>query len=888
MKTNYKHQIILKSIFGAIAFILPILFYFIPYITEEYTIKTIISHTKKSVEQIKLTRAYYIKSVVDDVKKYAPQLSFSYDHDGVNGKLPLPATLIHDLSQIFSKDTGLTYTLYSKFPFKNRSDRVLTSFQEEAITKTRISPDGIYVKRDKLLGKDVLRIATTDYMTSQSCVNCHNTHPDRTWGEEHWSIGDKRGVLEVIVPMEDELASNKELTNYILLLIAFLFLFVIWYLFYVLRGREKELLMVTDKLESEVENLSSMMDEHVIISKTDLKGVITYVSQAFIKISGYTKEELIGKPHKIVRHPNVDKDVYAHMWDTLQSRKTWTGDVENRAKDGSSYYVHAHIFPIFDNNNEIIEYIAFRDDITERVLSQKAFEAEKHLNQMVLDNQQSILIMSTKKEGVISVNKKFFDVFSFKDFEEFKNKHSCICELFIEKEGYLKRDTPTYSWIDAPLTQSKEIHRALIIDKYGRECIFSVLIKEVYLEGKVSYVSTFTDITELQKARESAESSEKMKSQFMANMSHEIRTPMNGISGFLQLLSKTSLDKKQQKYISIIESSTSNLLLIIQDILDFSKIESGNMELSFEKINPFNYFSESLELFSLEIEKKSIAYHVNIDKNISHCLSIDSLRITQVLTNLVGNAIKFTEETGAITITISLVKESSSYETLKFAVIDTGIGIPKERQTKIFEAFSQADSSTTRKFGGTGLGLSISSSLVTLMGGQLSLKSIEGKGSIFSFELTLEKCKELIVKEEPKAIKNITTRSIENSKIKTLKILVAEDYAMNQILIDELLKEYGIQATFVLNGKEAINALEKTHFDMILMDINMPVMNGIEATKLIRESGNKIPIIAITANALEGDEAHFLALGMDKYISKPIEPKELYKTIQYYTDIINQ
>jgi len=208
------------------------LFFFIPYITESYTINTIVRQSINSAEQIKLTRAYYSKNVVKDVKKFAPQMSFSYNHGGANGVLPLPTTLIHDLSKVFSEKTGLKYQLYSEYPFKNRSKRKLTPFQKEAIKYTQKHDDGIYVKRDILDGKEVVRVATTDFMTDKTCVNCHNNHFSRTWEKGKWSIGDKRGVLEVITPLEAELDEHALMRNYIILFIlgmSFLAFLYLWF-----------------------------------------------------------------------------------------------------------------------------------------------------------------------------------------------------------------------------------------------------------------------------------------------------------------------------------------------------------------------------------------------------------------------------------------------------------------------------------------------------------------------------------------------------------------------------------------------------------------------------------------------------------------------------------
>lgn len=206
------------------------IFFAVPYMTEESTIQSMIRQSKDSAEKIKITRAYYSKNVVKDIKKFAPELSFSYNHSGANGVLPLPTTLIHDLSKLFSENTGVKYSLYSEYPFKNREKRVLTPFQKEAIEYTQKNPDGLYVKRDIYEGKEVLRVATTDFMTDLSCVNCHNNHSSRTWKEGKWKLGDKRGILEVITPIEKELNEHMFMRNYMMLFVFGIFFIVLLYI----------------------------------------------------------------------------------------------------------------------------------------------------------------------------------------------------------------------------------------------------------------------------------------------------------------------------------------------------------------------------------------------------------------------------------------------------------------------------------------------------------------------------------------------------------------------------------------------------------------------------------------------------------------------------------
>ena len=386
-----------------------------------------------------------------------------------------------------------------------------------------------------------------------------------------------------------------------------------------------------------------------------------------------------------------------------------------------------------------------------------------------------------------------------------------------------------------------------------------------------------TDINELKKkeadlilAKEKAEESTKLKSEFLANMSHEIRTPMNGIIGMSYLALKTSLDKKQKNYLLNIEESAKNLLNIINDILDFSKIEAG--KLSIEKIN-FN-MKELLEsiknIVDEKVSKKDLTLSIEHSCSADHICFGDKLRITQVLLNLVGNAIKFTSK-GFIKIHAIRVNDKR----VRFEVKDTGIGISQEQQNKIFQSFSQADGSTTRKYGGTGLGLSISKQLVELMHGKIWVESELNVGSKFIFEIELHKGDSSKIELVEKIDFNI--QNLQGSNI-----LLVDDNRLNQEIIIGLLENSGINIEIANNGKEAIDMFIKNDYELILMDLQMPIMGGIEATKIIRESNTTLPIIALTANAMKKDVEETQKIGMNEHLSKPIEVEKLYRVLVKY------
>lgn len=490
------------------------------------------------------------------------------------------------------------------------------------------------------------------------------------------------------------------------------------------------------------------IDASAIVSKTDINGIITYANNNFSKLSGYTRDELLGSNHNIVRHPSVPSEIFKDLWSTIQSKKIWKGKLKNINKTGETYYTDTTIVPLLDSHNKIIEYMAIRFEITQ-------------------------LHNTIKREQKL----------------------------------------------------------------------------------------------------------QKVKSTFLANMSHEIRTPLNGIIGFLDILGKSKLDSKQEEYISIIKNSSDLLLSIINDVLDFSKIEAKELKIENVKFN----FKDELEtltpLFYLKAEENGIQFIVDIDNKFPECLISDLLRIKQIITNLVNNALKFTHE-GQVILSIKVLEKNDSDITINISVKDTGIGINKDNQRRIFKPFSQTDASTTREYGGTGLGLAITKELISLLGSTLKLESEINKGSEFSFPLKLTICNEKVI-------------SNANDKINFKfhgKILIAEDNKINQMLMSHILGIKNIDFTIVQNGLEVVEEYKKNRdsYDIIFMDINMPIMDGIIATKeiLVHEQNNNlqhIPIIALTANALSGDREKFLSVGMDDYLSKPINKEEFFDIIAKFS-----
>jgi signal transduction histidine kinase len=372
-------------------------------------------------------------------------------------------------------------------------------------------------------------------------------------------------------------------------------------------------------------------------------------------------------------------------------------------------------------------------------------------------------------------------------------------------------------------------------------------------------------------ATQTAENAMKAKQQFLSNMSHEIRTPMNAIIGFTQVVLKTDLTAKQKEYLTAIKISGDSLIVIINDILDLAKVDAGKM--TFEH-TPFKLelsLSVIIHLFETKIQEKNLVLVKEYDTKIPEVLIGDPVRLHQIILNLVGNAVKFTSE-GKITVSVRLISEDEEKVTLEFAVTDTGIGIQENEIGKIFDNFQQATTGTSRLFGGTGLGLAIAKQLVELQGGSISVKSKVEEGSTFCFILNFQKTHSEIVSESK-------TEEL-NKEIKNIRVLVAEDIPLNQLLMKTILDEYGFEHDIAENGKIAIEKLQSIPFDIILMDLQMPEMNGFEATEYIRKTMNsEIPIIALTANVTTADLAKCNAVGMNDYISKPVDERLLYGKI---------
>jgi PAS domain S-box-containing protein len=768
------------------------------------------------------------------------------------------------------------------------------------------------------------------------------------------------------------------------------------------------------QLESEAKMLA-MVAQNTLngVVITDREGRVEWINRAFSEMTGYSIDEIGGKkPGRLLQGADTDPQTVERVSKALAQGKGVTVEILNYSKAGLPYWVDMDIQPLSDSSGNVIKFIAIENDITERrKVSQSLAEFKTTLDQI----HDAVFIFPPETMLFTYVNQGALAQLGYTEEEMLSLKPTDINPTF---------SLDTFKKMIAPLIACEK--ERLTLDtvhehKDGRHIPVNILLQYFDRPNQQSrFVAVVRDITEqkritseLEQAKEVAEAATLAKSQFLANMSHEIRTPMNAVIGMSHVMLNSELSSRQRKQLNKILGASTSLLGIINDILDFSKIEAGRMELEREPFDLDLMLDNLASVLRGKAEEKGIEVIFDVAINVPRRVMGDALRLGQILTNLMANAIKFTEQ-GYVLVKIDTAPGSGVFKKYTFSIKDTGIGIPFASQKKLFKPFSQVDASTTRKFGGTGLGLVISRRLVDLMGGEMTLESTPGKGSTFSFSLEMEpegddsclyepiqdlvgtrvliidsnevywpiykkmfhqygfitECASsreqgqkilyeafaehpfrllllsldlpgmesvdlhnlLLSDERAQGLKILTITAfpsnfqrnngginfdltkpvsqsslfdkvlqqlgtsvlypVEKKSIKEgdrlkreglagVKVLVVEDNSLNQEVARELLEAVGVDVSMASNGEEAVQAVSQTFFDAVLMDVQMPVMGGLEATKVIRQQPRykNLPVIAMTANAILGDKEKSLAAGMNDHITKPIDPEVLYNTL---------
>ncbi|MFT3867992.1 MAG: PAS domain S-box protein [Nibricoccus sp.] len=739
---------------------------------------------------------------------------------------------------------------------------------------------------------------------------------------------------------------------------------------------------------------------------TNTAGTIEYVNPYFEKHTGYSSSEAIGSNPRMLNSGEHPQEFFKNLWNTIITGQEWRGEIRNRRKDGTLYWEQASISPMRNENGEIVNFVAVKEDITDR----KNAELTMAWQSALVENSVDICCVKDLNLRVLTANQAMARAAGFDTPEQLigKTDAEIFRKPFNSEEARIYMEDDLATQLLQPgqvLVRQEKFHSPDGSEKFLLTRKFPVFNRELKLIATANISTDITDAKrserELIRARDEAEAANRAKSTFLATMSHELRTPLNVINGMAAILAQSSWPPEQQHAIEMISEGGNTLLTIIEEILDYSGLQAGKTKLELATFSPLSVAGNALRLFSATALSKGIVITCAFDPNTPAEVIGDPRRLQQVLVNLLQNAVKFTER-GRVHLKLSVTAETAQDYTINFMVLDTGIGITPESLSRLFQPFTQADGTITRRFGGTGLGLAISKSFIELMGGTISARSRHGRGSAFSFSVKLSatanrstafaslaqpvfRGRRVLVaarkgaqqrtllallrswqmapetvdlsahhdgvppfdvavlpappvdgaapalldpalpvvwfgRKENSVAQNSRARCIGTALDATalastlaelfahpissaaqssqpaetapstklvppsISILAAEDNRTNREVIKLVLNHLGYTADLVINGAEAVEAVQKKRYDLLLLDVQMPVMDGLTAAseicRLFPDPAKRVRIVALTANALPGDRERCISAGMDDYLSKPILPAELHACIQ--------
>jgi PAS domain S-box-containing protein len=664
--------------------------------------------------------------------------------------------------------------------------------------------------------------------------------------------------------------------------------------FYVLVHDVTELQSQRVALEAEKREKAGLLatiDAHAIVSTTDRNGIIVSVNERFCQVSGYSSVELVGRTHRIVNSGVHAPGFWQDVWREIASGRSWQGEICNRARDGSRYWVDSIIAPFLDERGRIEKIITFSTDITARKLAELELRQALATLESVLESATQVAIVATDREGTVTLfNSGAAQLLGHPAAEVV----GCANVMrWYREEELAARAADLGLRVEAALTDEAAAGMGFdchLLRADGSLVPVTASVAPIRdADGSVlGYIHVAYDIRYrlaqealLREAVATAERANEAKSRFLANMSHEIRTPLNAVIGLAWLLERTAMDAEQATHVANIRAAGDALLAIVNDVLDLSKIEAGEMPLEHITFSLRNVCSDLQALIGAQARAKGLALRVAPAAGLPDALVGDPTRVRQILLNLLANAIKFTEH-GSVELAIEERDSGGDGCRLLFSVRDTGIGIAPEALERLFQPFAQADVSTTRRFGGTGLGLSIVRNLVEMMGGRIAAESIPGQGSRFEVELPFEM-------GDAHALGHRLGRGEQGRRLAGVRVLLVDDSEINLMVASRLLELEGAQVTTAGNGADAVEiAAGRPDLQLVLMDIQMPVMDGLEAAqRILLRTGDGAPrLVALTAGNTVSERQRARESGFVEILSKPIDPEQLVQAIRRLLAIV--
>ena len=640
--------------------------------------------------------------------------------------------------------------------------------------------------------------------------------------------------------------------------------------------------------------VAAQTDNAVII--TDAGGLIEWVNEGFTRITGYTLDEVKGrKPGSFLQGPDTDEDMVRLIRDQIARGGRFDGEILNYAKNGRPYWIEAQISPVRDDAGKIVRFIAVERDVTARKEAERQLRESEERFRLIIGSVLDGVVTMDTRGNVVAWNRRAEEIFGFSAREALDRP---LDELVIPPDARAdhRRGLQQYLATGAGTILNRRIE-VTALRKNGEQFPIELSISPIQHNGETRFTAFVRDISdrkryeaEIVAAKTAAEAASVAKSQFLANMSHEIRTPLTAIIGFGDLLIQTPDAPTEQRtdWLQTVQRSSRHLLALINDLLDLSKIEAGRMEYERIACSPYELVGDAVSTMRVRAAEKKLDLDLVYAGPIPERVTTDPLRLKQVVMNLLSNAIKFTAS-GKVTVTVGLdpAAATAAQPRLRIAVSDTGIGIPADKLDSVFEAFVQADASVTRKFGGTGLGLAISRRICRDLGGHLTADSTPGQGSTFTLTVDpgdLAGVRLITSHEAVDSTKPRPTDAAPAAAQATLpklagRVLLVDDGPTNRKLVSLLLERAGATVFTAEHGEAALHMIAEAPFDVVLMDMQMPVMDGYTATRELRKRGVTTPVIALTANAMQGDRDTCLEAGCDGYLGKPVDRDQLFAVV---------